>query len=101
MTSSSDSISSTASVNTVKSASPQEENPPSLPPRLASPTKVNIKPPIPPLASPEKTDFSLKIVSNSPFRNGQISGANTKTGSNHSPSPTSPVHVPGSPKPVL
>ena len=98
MTSSSDSISSTASVNTVKSASPQEENPPSLPPRL-SPTKVNIKPPIPPLASPEKSDFSLKIVSNSPFRNGQISAQTN--GKTNSPSPTSPVHVPGSPKPVL
>ena len=99
MTSSSDSISSTASVNTVKSASPHEENPPSLPPRL-SPTKVNIKPPIPPLASPENTDFSLKIVSNSPFRNGNLGQVNGK-GPHHSPSPTSPVQVPGSPKPVL
>ena len=47
VTSSSDSISSTASVNTVKSASPSEDNPP-LPPRL-SPPKVNIKPPMPPM----------------------------------------------------
>ena len=100
MTSSSDSISSTASVNTVKSASPHEENPPSLPPRL-SPTKVNVKPPIPPLASPENTDFSLKIVSNSPFRNGQLGGQVNGKGPHHSPSPTSPVQVPGSPKPVL
>ena len=99
MTSSSDSISSTASVNTVKSASPHEENPPSLPPRL-SPTKVNIKPPIPPLASPENTDFSLKIVSNSPFRNGHLGGQVNGKGP-HSPSPSSPVQVPGSPKPVL
>ena len=99
MTSSSDSISSTASVNTVKSASPHEENPPSLPPRL-SPTKVNIKPPIPPLASPENTDFSLKIVSNSPFRNGHLGGQANGKGP-HSPSPSSPVQVPGSPKPVL
>ena len=99
MTSSSDSISSTASVNTVKSASPHEENPPSLPPRL-SPTKVNIKPPIPPLASPENTDFSLKIVSNSPFRNGHLGGQVNGKGP-HSPSPTSPSQVPGSPKPVL
>ena len=99
MTSSSDSISSTASVNTVKSASPHEENPPSLPPRL-SPTKVNIKPPIPPLASPESTDFSLKIVSNSPFRNGHLGGQVNGKGQ-PSPSPSSPVQVPGSPKPVL
>merc|ERR1719422_654730 len=54
VTSSSDSLSSTASVNTVKSASPQEEAPPSppppsLPPRL-SPSKVAVKPPIPPLS---------------------------------------------------
>ena len=102
MTSSSDSISSTASVNTVKSASPRDENPPSLPPRLASPTKVNIKPPIPPLASPEekKSEFS-RLVTNSPFRNGHLNSSPQVNGkmNGHSPSPTS--HVPGSPKPVL
>ena len=90
VTSSSDSISSTASVNTVKSASPTEDNPP-LPPRL-SPTKVNIKPPIPPLASPDKPDLSHKLVSNSPFRTGLQAETSTKT---------SPSTVPASPKPVL
>ena len=104
MTSSSDSISSTASVNTVKSASsPAQENPPSLPPRLASPSKVNVKPPIPPSASPEekKSEFS-RLVTNSPFRNGQISSSQTNGKMNgHSPSPTSPIHAPGSPKPVI
>merc|ERR1719347_1119645 len=109
VTSSSDSLSSTASVNTVKSASPaEEEPPPCLPPRL-SPTKINVKPPIPPLASPEKSDIPLKIVSNSPFKTGQISPSTTKSpptstvngGLHHSPSPTSPTNIPGSPKPVL
>ena len=90
VTSSSDSISSTASVNTVKSASPTEDNPP-LPPRL-SPTKVNIKPPIPPLASPDKPDLQHKLVSNSPFRTG------LQTESSSKPSPGT---VPASPKPVL
>ena len=90
VTSSSDSISSTASVNTVKSASPTEDNPP-LPPRL-SPTKVNIKPPIPPLASPDKSELQHKLVSNSPFRNGQL-GEGAKT-----PSPT---NQPASPKPLV
>lgn len=109
VTSSSDSLSSTASVNTVKSASPaEEEPPPCLPPRL-SPTKINVKPPIPPLASPEKADIPLKIVSNSPFKTGQISPSTTKSpptstvngGHHHSPSPTSPTNIPGSPKPLL
>ena len=109
VTSSSDSLSSTASVNTVKSASPaEEEPPPCLPPRL-SPSKINVKPPIPPLASPEKADIPLKIVSNSPFKTGQISPSTTKSpttstvngGHHHSPSPTSPTNIPGSPKPVL
>ena len=89
VTSSSDSISSTASVNTVKSASPSSDNPP-LPPRL-SPTKVNIKPPMPPVpppASPEKAEPQTKLVSNSPFRTGL-----TKPGS--------PSVSPPSPKPAL
>lgn len=52
LTSSSDSLSSNASVNTVKSVSPKdEEAPPSLPPRQ-SPTKNGVQQK-PPLASPE------------------------------------------------
>ena len=92
VTSSSDSLSSTTSVNTVKSASPQEETPPSLPPRH-SPIKSQ-KPPVPPLASPETSDLSpLKIVSNSPFKNGHISPVKPPVNGIHSPS--------ASPKPTL
>ena len=101
VTSSSDSISSTASVNTVKSAagSPQEAElppPPSLPPRL-SPSKVAVKPPIPPLSPPDRAGDStapLKIVSNSPFRTGQL-----QAGSPSPPAPALPSRLskPGSP----
>jgi uncharacterized lipoprotein NlpE involved in copper resistance len=57
LTSSNDSLSSNASVNTVKSISPTKEDPlespPSLPPRLStSPSKSPVKPP---LASPDPT----------------------------------------------
>ena len=88
VTSSSDSLSSTASVNTVKSASPQEENPPSLPPRH-SPVKTH-KPCVPPLASPETAaDLSpLKISSSSPYKNGNISPVRSSVNGLHSPTST-------------
>ena len=101
VTSSSDSISSTASVNTVKSASPSEDNPP-LPPRL-SPTKVNIKPPMPPLppqASPEKPEVQGKLVSNSPFRKpSSLTPRQSPPVSPTSPKPALPSRLtkPGSP----
>ena len=72
VTSSSSSLSSTASVNTVKSASPQGEMAPSLPP--CHPPAQIWKPPVPPLASPEASHLSpLKLVSNLPSKNGHIS----------------------------
>ena len=96
LTSSSDSLSSNTSVNTVKSVSPAEENPPSLPPR-PSPTKPRQNS----ITSPD--EITSKLVSNSPFRTGEISP--TKPPIHGLPSPLSPSvvspFVPSSPKPVL
>ena len=76
LTSSSDSLSSTASNITVKSVSPAEESspPPSLPPR-PSPTKG--KAGAPPLASPEASEIPNNLVSNSPFKTGHLSPVKT------------------------
>ena len=87
LASSSDSISSTASVNTVKSVSPADDGPPSLPPR-SSPSKggnaprLPVSPPVaPPLASPESSDIQVsKLVTNSPFRNGHLSPSKPENG---------------------
>ena len=105
MTSSSDSISSCASVNTVKSVSPAEENPPSLPPR-PSPVRANPRPPLPPVAPvasvvPQDTpEIGSKLVSNSPFKTGQISPIKPAVNGFSEPSPP-PLHIPSSPKPIL
>ncbi len=68
LTSSNDSLSSNASVNTVKSVSPtkndDDEAPPSLPPRQ-SPTK---SPSRPPLASPESADSPVAVKPAVPSR---------------------------------
>ena len=77
LTSSSDSLSSTASNITVKSVSPVDEAPPSLPPR-PSPTKAQPKSFAPPLASPETSDIPSNLVSNSPFKTGHLSPVKNK-----------------------